>query len=94
MNMNMNMNIKVNEKYMKKEMYKLKTRRNPMFLVPKRSPHRVEHFTSYPDEFRRSDFHISKREARENKKIKKIKTFGQIKIFLFLPYYIYIYIYI
>ena len=43
-----------------------------MFLVPKRSPHRVEHFASCPDEFRRSDFHISKRETRKEKKIKKI----------------------
>ena len=43
-----------------------------MFFVLTRSPRRVEHFSSYLDEFRLSDFHISKREARE-KKINKIK---------------------
>ena len=44
-----------------------------MFLVPTRSPHRVEHFASCPDEFQRSDFHISKREAREEKNKNKNK---------------------
>ena len=38
-----------------------------MFLVPMRSPRRVHHFASCPDEFRRSDFRISKREVREKK---------------------------
>ena len=42
-----------------------------MFLVPTRSPHRVEHFASCPDEFRRFDFRISKREVIEEKKLKK-----------------------
>ena len=45
-----------------------------MFLVPTRNPSQVEHFRSCPDEFRRSDFRISKREAREEKKIKKNLT--------------------
>ena len=41
-----------------------------MFLVPMRSPRRVEQFSSYPDEFRRSDFRISKSEVREEKNLK------------------------
>ena len=38
-----------------------------MFLVPTRNPHRVEPFRSCPDEFRRFDFRISKREEKKRK---------------------------
>ena len=51
-----------------------------MFFVPTRSPRQVEHFSFLLDEFRRFDFHISKREERKKNKKNKIRTLPSLSL--------------
>ena len=65
-----------------------------MFLVSTRSPRLVEHFRSCPDEIRRSDFHISKKEAREeknkiNKSLRMLSVSTSSSSFFFYSLFVY-----